>query len=226
MNITVVTPPPFQPVSVEEAYLHLRWDEDGGSPTTYPLQSLIERNIATATAYVEQFTRRALVEQTIRLSIEGFPNTENTFSREYRSGIFSARPMYIELFRPPLVNVVAVEYYDEDNALQTVAASNYFVTDDLVPRLTFVENWNQPQTYNRDDAVRVTYQVGYEPTSSPPTTQEDYAANIPAGIKDAILLKVQLLCDRFDKDERKDIERSIASLLSSYTIQGFSPWHT
>lgn len=226
MNITVVTAPQFYPVTVQEAYEHLRWDQESGSPTDYPLQLLIERNIATATDWAEQFTRRALIEQTIRLSVSGFPQGDNTFGREWRSGVFSRRARYIELFRPPLINVISVEYYDTDNVLTTVDSADYFVTDDLVPRLTFVENWTQPETYNRDDAVRVTYQVGYEPTESPPLSQSDYSANVPKGIKDAILLKVQLLADRFDKDEREQYDRAIASILSIYTIQSFSPWHT
>lgn len=214
MNITVVTAPPFYPVSVQSVYEHLRWDTESGSPTDYPLQLLIERNIATATDWVEQYTRRALIEQTLRLSLPRFCNGE------------SERARYIELFRPPLINVLSVQYYNESNVLTTVDPDDYFITDDLVPRLVFVDTWDEPQTYNRDDAVRVTYQVGYEPTESPPTTEDDYSANVPKGIKDAILLKVQLLADRFDKDERADYERAISSLLSSYTIQGFAPWRT
>lgn len=226
MNITVVTPPPFSPVTLAEAYEHLRWDAEEASPTVYPLQSLIERNIETATLFVEQWTRRALVEQTIRLSIRGFPMGDGEFGSGWNFGFYNSQPRYIELLRPPLIAVNSVQYYDEDNVLTEVDEANWFVTDDLVPRLTFIEEWQAPQTYPRDDAVRVTYQVGYEPTASPPTTQEDYAANVPKGIKDAILLKVQMLADRFDKGEREDYERAISGLLSSYTIQGFSSWRT
>src|SRR6185295_16732230 len=96
-----------------------------------------------------------------------------------------------------------VRYYDVNNTLQTVSPSNYFVTDDLVPRLQFVESFATPCTYRRDDAVRVDYVAGYPPVGSPP---EDYVANIPSQIKDAILLGAQLLYDQLSPEQRKAIE--------------------
>ncbi len=222
MNITVVEVPPFEPVSIAEAYEHLRWDaEEEGSPpeAVYPLQSLIDRNIASARAYCEQVTRRAFVEQTIRLSGPGFPVMNVAFSRNHDD--YESRTGWVELLRPPLLEVVSVQYYDTGRVLQTVSPSNYFTTDDLVPRLMFAENYAVPCTYRRDDAFRVTYRVGYTPEGSPPSSQAEYTANIPQGIKDSILIGVQLLSDRFDASEREDLERTRDNLLASYRIHTF-----
>lgn len=216
MNITVITPPPFEPVTVAQAYEHLRWDpEEEGSPpeTVYPLQGLIERNIATARDYVERATRRALVAQTIRLSSTSF----GMVSR----GRFVDSRCYLELLRPPLLEVLSVDYYDAANVLQPIDASDYYVTDDLVPRLHLVSGYSAPMFYARPDAARVTYRVGYAPEGSPPATQADYAATVPAALKDAILLQVQILSDRFDKGEREDLERARDNLLLNYRVHTF-----
>lgn len=216
MNITVITPPPFEPVTVAQAYEHLRWDaEEEGSPLEpfYPLQSLVERNIATARDYVERATRRALVAQTIRLSSNGFGTGSE--------GRFAASRCYLELLRPPLIEVLSVDYYDTANVLQPLDPSGYYVSDDLVPRLYLNSGFPASSLYARHDAARVTYRVGYAPEGSPPATQEDFAATVPAALKDAILLQVQILSDRFDKGEREDLERARDNLLLNYRVHTF-----
>lgn len=217
MNITVVTPPLFEPVTVAEAYEHLRWDAElEGSPPeeVFPLQGLIERNIATARDFVEKATRRALVEQTIRLSGPAWGLPWPSRFRDRRS--------YIELLRPPFIEMVSVDFYDGANVLQTVGPANYYVSDDLVPRLHTASGYFFPPLYARDDALRVTYRVGYASEAASPMTQEAAAKNVPAALKDAILLQVQILSDRFDRNEREDLERARDALIIHNRIQTFS----
>ena len=92
-----------------------------------------------------------------------------------------------------------------------------------MPQLRLVEGFDVPwhDVYRRDDAVRVTYRAGYPPEGSPPTGQAEYAANVPQGLKQAILIGVQLLVDRFDANERADLTRAQAALLSPYTVYTF-----
>lgn len=217
MNITVVTPPLFEPVTVAQAYEHLRWDPElEGSPPEeiFPLQGLIERNIRTAREYVEKGTRRALVEQTIRLSGGAWGS--------YPSGRFRECRNYIELLRPPFIELVSLQYYDGANVLQTVDAADYYVSDDLVPRLYTSTGYSFPMFYARDDAVRVTYRVGYAAEAASPMTQEAAAANVPAALKDAILLHVQILSDRFDRNEREDLERARDAIITQNRVHTFS----
>lgn len=218
MNIDVVTAPPFEPISVAEAYEHLRWDtEEQGSPseTIYPLQTLIEGNITAARVYIETRTRRSLIEQTLRLNLPSFERPV----QDAWAGFSGC--LQIELPRPPLIVVESVKYYDEDNTLQTVSSANYFTTSGVVPALRFVDEFSVPCTYRRDDAVQITYQTGYAATDSPPTTQAEYAANVPKALKDAMKLTVQLLADRFDDTERAALERARDSILAHYIIPQF-----
>lgn len=224
MNITIVTPPPFEPVTVVEAYQHLRWDpEIVGSPPeeVFPLEETIKRNIASARTWVETQTRRALVDQTVRLSDAGFPTPDCMWSWFGWAPWPGRRDAYIELLRPPLLEVLAVEYYDGFGNLRTVDPADYFTTDDLVPRLMFKDYRTPTDFARRSDAARVTYRAGYTPAGSPPSTQEEFAANVPSELKDAILIGVQLLSDRFDANEKADLERTRAALLYGKTVNTF-----
>jgi hypothetical protein len=228
MKIIVLTPPPFLPITVAEAYAHLRWDtEFEGSPPTevYPLQDLVTRNITTATTYVEQITRRAIIRQTLKMVLPGFPFSQQLFSSRWGGDEeWFARPGRIELPRPEFGAMVSVKYLDKDEVEQTLAPSNYYVDADsgVVPMLVFRDTFDVDiATTDREDAVRVTWTAGYEPAAGSPATQADYAANVPSGIKDAILLQTQLLTDRFDPKERADIERARDNILASYTVRTF-----
>lgn len=224
MNLSVIVPPPFEPVSMQEAYDHLRWDpEEEGDPSVavYPLDNLLKRNITTAREWVEEQTRSALVEQTVRLT-RG-PSSDRSVRRGWDWMVhgYSENWGCIELLKPPFIELVAVRYYDNKNVLQTVDPADYYVTQDLVPKLMFGHDIQMPNLYLRDDAIQIDYKVGYQPAGSPPSTQEDYAANVPSVFKDAILLKVQLLSDRFDPNERADLERALNSLIFGKTIAKF-----
>lgn len=212
MNITVITPPPFEPITLQEVYAHLRLDAQG-SPPEHADDAMIERHIATARTQVEQMTRRALIQQTIRLSVGGFPCSAG---RDAWSGYGPAR---IVLHRPPLIRVESVRYFDGDNVAQTVAAADYYVTDDAVPELRFVTGFGVPAVYERGDALRIEYVVGHAPEGSPPTTQAEYAAAVPKPLKDAVLLGVQLLYDHMSPADRHAIVQARESLVQPYRVQ-------
>lgn len=218
MNITVVSEPPFEPVTLLEVYAQLRLTPDhAGSPgeQTHPDDDLLTSHIATARKFVEQATRRSLIQQTLRLSDAEFPvHCYGGWPWTQR-----ARVRHLYLRRPPFVRVESVRYYDADNDLQTVAAADYYVTDSLVPELRFVTGFVAPTLYDRPDAVRVDYVTGYTPANSPAESQDDYAANVPEGLKNAVLLGVQLLYDDLADSDRAAIERLRESLLQPFRIQ-------
>jgi hypothetical protein len=220
MNITIVTPPPFEPVTLAEVYAHLRLEPEG-SPATHDDDVMLQRQIATARTYVEQATRRALVLQTLRLSGSGFAVPAN--EQPSRNYAWCAPPaagtVRIPLHRPPLVAVDTVQYYDADNVLQTIAAEHYYTTDDLVPDLRFVASFAVPTVYARPDALRVTYRAGYTPAGSPPATQEDYAASVPQGLKDAVLIGVQMLYDSITPADFERMERMREAILQPFRVQ-------
>lgn len=224
MNIITLTPPPFEPVTLAEAYAHLRWDADEeGSPPepVYPLADLVTRNLVTAREHVEKVTRRAFVEQTLLMALPGFPAMRTGFGSGWAEDCLS-RPGAVELKRPPFLELVSVQYLDAAETLQTLDASHYYVDElQVVPVLRFRDSFDVGIAARRSDAVRITWRAGYAPEGSPPQEQVDYAANVPTWVKDAILLKLQLLVDRFDKGEREDLEGSLAALLAPNTVHSF-----
>ena len=215
MNLTITTEPPFEPVTLTEAYLHLRIDPEG-SPPVHPDDDMILRHITASRKNVELMARRALVQQSLRLSVPGFPVSRDLW---WMAPGRNLMVIAIRLLRPPIFSVSSVEYYDGTNTLQTISASDYYITDEQVPELKFVSGFANPTLYDRPDALRVNYTAGYTPTGSPPTTQSEYAANVPEGLKEAILLGVQLLYDNLKPDDYVAVFRAQESLVQPYRIQ-------
>lgn len=207
MQITVVVPPPFEPVTLADCYTHLRLDPLG-DPPTHPDDDMLRRQITTAREQVEQITRRAIIQQTLSISMFEFPGWCSSCG--------------VELKRPPYVSGAAVTYYDANNVLQTLDPSFFYIdrSSDIVARLMLTGAGARPNVYCRRDAVRVTWVAGY-PRAGVAETQADYAANVPASIKDAILLGVQLLYDELAVDKRTKIEQMQMAILSSYHVHSF-----
>jgi uncharacterized phiE125 gp8 family phage protein len=202
MSITVIRPPAFEPISLEQARQHLRVDVYPGSPGGHPDDDLITRAIVAARERAEEITRRALVEQGLRLVAPGFQP--------------GWRPRHscggIDLLRPPLISVDQVSYYDDANALQVVDPSDYFVeATPPVHRLRWSISFAQPCTYARADAVQVDYTAGYAGLTSPVTDQEQAASGIPASIINGMLL---LIGDMYEHREAT-VVGSISTVLAA-----------
>lgn len=108
----------------------------------------------------------------------------------------------LELYRPPFRRLLGVSYWNDTEAQVDLDVGDFYVTDDLVPSI---------HAYSRVvdtcwDATRVsvTYEAGYE--------------NVPAGLRNAVLLQVQMLADRFDVNEKADLERTRDALMSSFKV--------
>lgn len=214
MNIITLTAPPAEPVELDpDVYDHLRLTPIG-DPPTHPHDAILRRYVVTARIEAENITKRAFVEQTLRLIVDRFPCADAYLGGRFWGRSSLGRRGYVELLRPPLIGVDSVSYYDTDNTIQTLDADNYFVTDDLVPRLCFIDGFSAPDTYGRPDALRVEYRVGYPSEGSPP----DYAANVPEEIKSAILIGVELLYNKLTPDERESRECARENLLAGKAV--------
>jgi len=98
------------------------------------------------------------------------------------------------------VQSATIQYYDSTNTQQTLATSVYAVlTDGLGPYIALKYNQQWPQTYARDDAVKVTFVAGYGAT----------AASVPAAIRAAMLL---LIAHWYDNRSTLSIGESVAEL--------------
>lgn len=110
--------------------------------------------LRTATMAAEHDTQRAIMPQTWQMILSGFP----------------AWRIVVE--RPPLIEVVSLQYYDGDNATQELAVSP--AEFDVLPSGEYtkaeirpLDGETFPSTYSRPDAVTLTYRCGFEDEDDP-----------------------------------------------------------
>lgn len=142
-NIFIVTQPTAEPISLDEAKLHLR-------VTSSAEDSLITALITAARSVCENQLGRALLDQEIKLTID--------------------RLCYpVELPRPLVRQIVSVKYYDGAGVLQTLAPSSYSLTPSdgacvLYP--AYGQVW--PAVAYRNDAVQIQYRAGWTSAAEVP----------------------------------------------------------
>src|SRR5690348_12677399 len=107
----IITPPTSEQISLEEARLQLSLTDDGNSPPSHPLDSLIADKIAAAREWCEEYTGRALAPQTVEIALDSFLG---------RCGETA-----IELPLPPVTSIASVKYIDADGEEQTMDAGDY-----------------------------------------------------------------------------------------------------
>lgn len=104
----VKTPPVVEPVSLAQAKLHLKLDVDLTEDDTD-----IAEMITTARETVEDRIGRALITQTITMTLDGFPYPTEDVREPY------GEYRVIKLPQPPLQSVSSVKYIGRADALDT-----------------------------------------------------------------------------------------------------------
>lgn len=75
--------------------------------------------------------------------------------------VLDSMPEFLVLPKPPLISLDAIKYYDADNALQTLATSEYYVVPSFkLPGQVTIKG--TVSTYARPDAVQVEFSAGFE----------------------------------------------------------------
>jgi uncharacterized phiE125 gp8 family phage protein len=129
------TPPAYTTISLEEAKVQLRVDGDSED-------LLIQSLMKAADQIAENKTNRAFMQS-------GYTMYSSCWQCNYT------------LWPAPLVEVESVQYYDSDNALQTLDPSSYIVYSDFLPGILSIKSTaTLPTLYDRLDAVQITYTVG------------------------------------------------------------------
>lgn len=162
MAYKLITAPSSEPVSLAEAKLHLKLDADTTDDT------LITALISAARDRCEQYCNRAFITQTWEVTLNEFPEEEDV------------QDAVIYLEKPPIASITSIKYYDTEGVLQTLPSSVYALDENAEPGTVYLKYgqvW--PFTYEVQNAVTVRFVCGW--TS---------AANVPAGIKAAMLLLI------------------------------------
>lgn len=156
MNITIITQPEAEPVTLNEAKQWLRLDEIGDD------DNLILGLIMAAREKCEADTGVVLMSRTVDESFDTWPKT-------YTIPQYYAREIELGLW--PVSSVSSVKYIDENGSEQTLSPSLYTV--DLTQRPARVvlnpdEVW--PDIGGYPSAVKVRYVAGYSSITDIPST--------------------------------------------------------
>lgn len=214
MNIITVTPPPVEPVSDGEAFYSLKITTDpeadvSAEPDLVEVQTCVK----AAREECERLTSRSFVQRTLRL-LKGPTRSSVRRGLEWYMNGGSDVVGDIELPAGPVISVSSVKFYDEANTLQTVDPANYFLVQSLVPKVKFVDGF-EASLYLREDAIQVEYVAGYIPVAGTPT---DYRVNIPAEVKQAILLLTHAHYDGLTPAERESFREVAKNMLSGMRV--------
>lgn len=93
----------------------------------------------------------------------------------------SASPGPVRLLIGPVQELVSVQYYDTDNAIQTATLSDFELRlagdfSTILPKSG--KSW--PASYSRSDAIKITYRAGFGDTGT----------DVPAGVRLALIMLV------------------------------------
>lgn len=142
MGLTLITQPSSLPVSLAEAKAHCRVEDAAEDATLNGL-------IAAATDYVEQYTGKAIIAQTWRLTLDEFSDS-------------------ILLPKNPVQSVSSFQYNDTQGVLQTLSADDY--TADLASDPAWIvinANTQLPDLADGVNMVQISFIAGY--TTVPPS---------------------------------------------------------
>lgn len=186
MTNRLITPPAARPVSMADARLAARAD---GTELDTQIQVWID-GIAE---YAEQYTSRAIITQSRRVTLDSFPDA-------------------IQLDYAPIIAVQSVTYLDSDGVSQVLSPADYLLDNVSEPGYVvpaYGTTW--PDTYAQINAVAVNYTCGYG-------ADDTYT---PAAFKNFILAKLAEQFDPAVRGEKGTIQSSfIDRLLDSRKVYG------
>ena len=157
-GLTTKTAATENPVTVEDAKTHLRveYDED---------DEYIESLITAATPIAESYLQRALVTQTLTLTLDAFPPdvifVPNLSYHDYDPAV--------RLPRNPVQSVDEIRYIDDGGTEQTLGSSKYRAELNQEPaRITAAYGETWPITRPITGAVNIDFTCGYGTASAVP----------------------------------------------------------
>jgi uncharacterized phiE125 gp8 family phage protein len=145
----VLVQPTVEPITLEQARLHLRLDAYD-SPPTHPDDTLIQALITASREWCEAFTGRSLAVKTLELALDCFPGVDP-----------------ITLPGAPVHSISSFVYIDGDGVQQDLAGYQFDTYTDP-PRILPAVDTYWPATRSQMNALRIRYVAGFTlPEDSP-----------------------------------------------------------
>jgi uncharacterized phiE125 gp8 family phage protein len=153
MPYVLVTPPASEPVTLEEAKLHLRVD-------VLDDDALISALISAARQHAEMITQRQFVTATWKLVLDAFPGPSLI---GVPAGVSFSLPGHaILLNKSPVQSVTSIKYLDMSGVKQTMPPTDYVVDTSTEPaRITPVFGKIWPISLPQIGSVEITFIAGY-----------------------------------------------------------------
>lgn len=151
MALYVVTPPTAEPLHLDEAKLHLRVESSVTAD-----DALISSLVTAARQNVEAICGRALISQTLRMTLDGFYMGHGDDCDD----LVGAGTIWLP--RSPAAAISSITYTDLDGTQQTLASTVYTLDSmSEPPRLALAWNQTWPSTRNVVNAVAINFIAGY-----------------------------------------------------------------
>lgn len=180
-GIRVTTAPSVEPIALADVKSYLRIS---GSAEDTLLNTMIE----TVRVFCEEFTGRALITQTITMTLDATNESHNMLWEGTRTGPYiNFYKDFISLAKAPLQSVTSVKTYDDADSATTINSSKYYVDTSRDPGRVVLrtgETW--PTALRVANAVEVVYVAGYG----------DAATDVPAPLKLGMMQHIAYLYDQ------------------------------
>lgn len=204
-GIRLVTPVTDEPISLEEAWAHLRLPLDGSPPSTDHDTWLTDIGIPGARDYCEHFLGGAIAPQTLELATKGFPIG------------------FVPLPLGPVQSIVSVAYTDANGDPQTMTSSDYVLDNYVQPaRLSLAYGASWPTALDFANSVKIQYVAGYSLADDSPQINP-----LPSGIRAAMLLMLGHLFENREATAQStatsslvdELPLGVAALLERYRLR-------
>lgn len=203
-HLIETAPPGAEPLTLEDAKLHLRLTHDADD-------NLLTSLIMTARMICEADTGLALVTRGYSLWLDRWPQTRDAAWWDgLREGAQIAPPDAILLPRPPLVSITGVYLYTEDGQESTLPAETYHVDTIARPgRLVLRQQATTPAALRSVNGIEIRYLAGFG------TTPQSVPAPLRQGMKQMV---AHLYTARGDAPEAALHTSGAAALFQPYRL--------
>lgn len=207
-RVEVTTAPAAEPVSTATAKEWIRLESGVTADDT-----LIDGLVTAARVWVERYIQRKLITQTIRQTLDDWPNASQTrdLPREGRiSDAISGDAAYVELLASPVQSITSVTTYNDSDTATTWSSSNYRLSaSGDRARIVPVGSASWPTATRNSDGVEIVYQAGYG----------DAASDVPEAIVTAVKFLVAHWYENRGDMEATKAPEMVKMLLASYRIR-------
>jgi len=148
-DYSLVTAPAMEPVTLAEAKLFARIDPSGDAATDTATDALIESLITSARQSIEGQTRRALISQTWKATLDFIPN-----AAEY------------DLMPRPLIDVTSIKAYNEDGTSTEMNVSTDLILDTANATIGVKSTAATLDSDRRTKVFEIVYTAGYGTTAA------------------------------------------------------------